>query len=49
MKVEQQLICELNLALIPVTELSGRHITFAVVSSLRRNLLRERDPAGRPR
>ncbi len=48
-EMDQQLICELNLALIPVTELSSRHITFAVVSSLRGNLLRERDPAGRPR
>jgi hypothetical protein len=47
--VDQQLICELNLALIPVTELSSRHITFAVVSLLRGKLLRERDPAGRPR
>jgi len=47
--MDQQLICELNLALIPVTELSSRYITFAVVSSLRGNLLRKRDPAGRPR
>jgi hypothetical protein len=47
--MDQQLICELNIALIPVTELASRHITFAVVSSLRGNLLLERDPAGRPR
>jgi hypothetical protein len=47
--MNQQLICELNLALIPVTELSSRHLTFAMVNSLRGNLLRERDPAGRPR
>ena len=48
-EMDQQLICELNLALIPVTELASRHITFAVVSSLRGNLLLERDPACRPR
>jgi hypothetical protein len=48
-EMDQQLICEPNLALIPATGLSRRHITFAVVSSLRGNLLRERDPAGRPR
>jgi hypothetical protein len=29
MKVDQQLICELNLALIPETELASRHITFS--------------------
>jgi hypothetical protein len=29
MKVDQQLICELNLALIPQTELASRHITFS--------------------
>jgi hypothetical protein len=33
--MDQQLICELSLAMIPVTELASRHITFAVVSSLR--------------
>ena len=48
-EMDQQLICELNLALTPVTEVSSRHITFAVVSSLRGNLLRERGSAGRPR
>jgi hypothetical protein len=48
-EMDQQVICELNLALIPVTELSSRHLTFAMVNSLRGSLLRERDPAGRPR
>jgi hypothetical protein len=27
--MDQQLICELNLALIPGTELASRHITFS--------------------
>jgi hypothetical protein len=48
-EMDRQLICGLNPALIPATELPRRHIACAVVSSLRGNLLRERDPAGRPR
>ena len=27
--MNQQLVCELNLALIPETELASRHITFS--------------------